>query len=207
MEESKTERILANVTKRFYVVLLLIGLLFSIQAFGQEEIQLRWKPSTDNVGVAGYNVWLDGQYYGTTSDTSFVISLDNGIYALAVSAFDAAGNESEKSEVLMVEIGDVTPPTIPDSLMIVYPNPTFGDFRVDITRPLLRNSILRIITPNGQIVYQRPIADYEQAHTEYFNLGMLLTEGLYIIDVVENGQRAGHVHLLVSGRPKILTMN
>ena len=106
----------------------------------------------------------------------------------------------------MVEIGDEVPPTIPDNLMIVFPNPTYGDFRVEITRPLLENSNLRIITPNGQIVYQRPITDYDRAHIEYFNLGMLLNEGLYIIDVIENGQRAGHVHLLVAGSPGVLTM-
>jgi len=193
--------------KWFYTALLLIGLLFSVQTFGQEEIQLRWDPSTDNVGVAGYNVWLDGLYYGTTSDTTFVLSLENGVYALAVSAFDAAGNESDKSEVLMVEIGDGTPPTIPDNLIIVYPNPTFGDFRVDITRPVLPNSMMRIITPNGQIVYQRLIEDYETAHTEFLNLTSLLTQGWYIIDVVEGGQRAGRAHLLVSGSPNILTMN
>ena len=193
--------------KRFYVALLLIGLLFSIKSFGQEQIQLRWDPSTDNVGVEGYNVWLDGLYYGTTSDTAFILSLDIGTYALAVSAFDAAGNESDKSEVLMVTIGDVETPTIPDGLIIVYPNPTYGDFRVDITQPLLPNSMMRIIQPNGQIVYQRLIEDYETAHTEFLNLTSLLTQGWYIIDVVEGGQRAGRAHLLVSGSPNILTMN
>lgn len=192
---------------RIYLVLLLIGLLFSIRSFGQEQIQLRWDPSTDNVGVEGYNVWLDGLYYGTTSDTAFIISLDIGTYALAVSAFDAAGNESDKSEVLMVTIGDVETPTIPDGLIIVYPNPTYGDFRVDITRPLLPNSMMRIIQPNGQIVYQRPIQDYERAHTEFFELSSFLNQGWYIIDVIEDGQRVGHSHLLVTETPGMLTMN
>ena len=85
------------------------------------EIQLKWNASTDNIGVAGYNIWLDTEYYGTTPDTTFSIILSEGIYNLAVSAFDAAGNESERSETLTVTVESVVPPTIPEDLILVFP--------------------------------------------------------------------------------------
>lgn len=57
---------------------------------------LSWTASTDNVGVDHYNVFLDGNLVGTTSSTTYnFINLDALTqYDAAVSAQDAAGNES-----------------------------------------------------------------------------------------------------------------
>jgi acid phosphatase type 7 len=66
---------------------------------GQASLALSWSPSTDNVGVAGYNVYRGGNRLGSTSATSYTASgLSCGTaYDLAVEAFDAAGNLSARA--------------------------------------------------------------------------------------------------------------
>ena len=58
-----------------------------------------WTASSDNVGVAQYNVTLDGNPVGSTSNTSFNLSglTANTTYTVGVSAEDAAGNESAQA--------------------------------------------------------------------------------------------------------------
>jgi outer membrane protein assembly factor BamB len=65
----------------------------------QNSLALSWSPSTDNVGVTGYNVYLGGNRLGSPSDTSFsVTGLSCGTsYDIAVEAYDAAGNLSPQA--------------------------------------------------------------------------------------------------------------
>ena len=63
------------------------------------QINLSWTASTDNVGVTGYKVYVNGAYKTTSTVNSYH---DTGLtasttYAYQVSVIDAAGNESEKS--------------------------------------------------------------------------------------------------------------
>ena len=62
---------------------------------------LSWSPSADNVGVIGYELYLNSLKVGTTSATSYAFSgLSCGTsYTLEVDAYDAAGNRSSKSAV------------------------------------------------------------------------------------------------------------
>lgn len=57
---------------------------------------LDWNASTDNVGVTGYEVFLDGSSIGTVTGTAANITglTANTSYAFTVRAFDAAGNNS-----------------------------------------------------------------------------------------------------------------
>lgn len=63
-----------------------------------------WLPSTDNVAVAGYNVRIDGRSIGKTADTKYypMNLVPNRSYALTVSAYDVAGNESAQSSPLTI---------------------------------------------------------------------------------------------------------
>jgi chitodextrinase len=65
------------------------------------SISLLWSASLDNVGVAGYELFLNGNKVGTTAATSYTFpNLSCGTsYALAVDAFDAAGNRSQRSSL------------------------------------------------------------------------------------------------------------
>jgi hypothetical protein len=62
----------------------------------QTGLTLSWNASTDNVGVAGYDVTVNGSAVGSPSSTSFTLTgLSCGTsYTLGVAARDAAGNRS-----------------------------------------------------------------------------------------------------------------
>ena len=68
-------------------------------AASQSQINLTWTASTDNVGVAGYQVFRGGVQVATTTTNSYN---DTGLlpttgYTYTVTAFDAAGNISATS--------------------------------------------------------------------------------------------------------------
>ncbi len=68
-------------------------------AASASQINLTWSASTDNFGVAGYKVYRNSVYVGSSASTSYP---DTGLaantqYAYKVSAYDAAGNESAQS--------------------------------------------------------------------------------------------------------------
>ena len=57
---------------------------------------ITWTASTDNVGVTGYDVYVDGDLDGSTTSTSYSLSglSPETSYSVAVRAKDAADNES-----------------------------------------------------------------------------------------------------------------
>ncbi|WP_296385797.1 endonuclease [Winogradskyella sp.] len=60
------------------------------------SIDLTWTASTDNIGVASYDIYVDGDNDFSTSNTSFTVTgltADTG-YCFTIKAKDAAGNES-----------------------------------------------------------------------------------------------------------------
>jgi hypothetical protein len=65
------------------------------------SVSLGWSASSDNVGVAGYGVYLGGSSVSSSVSTgSTVGGLACGtVYAFSVDAFDAAGNRSGKATV------------------------------------------------------------------------------------------------------------
>lgn len=81
---------------------------------------LSWSASTDNVGVAGYKVFLNGSQVGTTGSTSYGFSsLTCGMqYTLGVAAYDAAGNTSAAATTTATttKCADTTPPAVPTGL-------------------------------------------------------------------------------------------
>ena len=84
------------------------------------SIALTWAPATDNVGVAGYGVYNGADLVHTTAGTTGIVSgLTCGTsYTLAVDAFDATGNSSPKTAVMVSTLpcSDTTPPTQPTNL-------------------------------------------------------------------------------------------
>ncbi len=67
-------------------------------------VQISWRASSDDVGVAGYRIFQDGSFIGTTGATSFGVSglVPGTTYSFAVAAYDAAGNMSALSAVASV---------------------------------------------------------------------------------------------------------
>jgi hypothetical protein len=68
-------------------------------AVSDSEIDLSWAPSTDNVGVAGYQIDKNGILIATTTNLSFQnTDLSAGTqYTYYLTAFDLAGNVSATS--------------------------------------------------------------------------------------------------------------
>jgi chitodextrinase len=90
-------------------------------AVSTSQINLTWTASTDNVGVAGYQVFRNGTKIAETTSTSFG---DTGLvagteYTYFVRAFDAVGNVSGSSNTVSVttqEARDTEAPSVPSNL-------------------------------------------------------------------------------------------
>ncbi|HVN06758.1 MAG TPA: fibronectin type III domain-containing protein [Bryobacteraceae bacterium] len=103
---------------------------------GYGTSSLTWNASTDNIGVAGYNVyrctppaqgqsctevWLANSASASYNDMSLT---DNTTYNYQVQAFDLAGNNSGTSNVFSVTTYDNTPPTSPTITSVVPNSPS-----------------------------------------------------------------------------------
>jgi chitodextrinase len=80
-------------------------------------IDLSWTAATDNVGVTGYDVYVNGSLNGTTAGTTYTV---NGLaastsYSIYVRAKDAAGNGTNSNTIAVStqSAGDTQPPTAP----------------------------------------------------------------------------------------------
>ena len=94
----------------------------------KSSVELHWTPSRDNVGVVGYDVYLgtsrDGVYrtsrVGVTVEPRTVITrlVCGTSYAVAVNAFDVAGNRSRGTAAVVAstECVDTDPPTAPSGI-------------------------------------------------------------------------------------------
>ena len=63
------------------------------------SVSLSWAASTDDVGVAGYQIYRNGVQVGTITDTNYTDSglTGNTAYTYSIDAYDAAGNVSPQS--------------------------------------------------------------------------------------------------------------
>lgn len=84
------------------------------------SIALSWSAAFDDVGVTGYGLYKAGGFVGTSASTTWIYSgLTCGTsYTLAVDAYDAAGNRSPKTTVMVstMPCPDTTPPSSPTGL-------------------------------------------------------------------------------------------
>ena len=87
------------------------------------QASISWKPSTDDVGVAGYEVRRDGAALTTVAGSPFADGgLTNGTtYSYSIVAIDAAGNRSAPSAPVSVTPAapDTTPPSAPSGLSAI----------------------------------------------------------------------------------------
>jgi hypothetical protein len=63
-----------------------------------------WDDSTDNIGVTGYNIYIDNVLYGSSVIAYAEISglTSSTSYDFQVTAFDAENNESDRSSILII---------------------------------------------------------------------------------------------------------
>jgi chitodextrinase len=86
-------------------------------------IPLSWTASTDNVGVAGYKIVVDGEELNATATTTSITLTGltaNTSYSIIVKAFDEAGNDSAGSTAVIAMTStttDTTRPSTPNGLV------------------------------------------------------------------------------------------
>ena len=88
-----------------------------------KQLTIDWSAATDNVGVIGYRIWLNGFEVATTAETRARLRWfndDSGQHVVQIRAVDAAGNQSRSSPPLVVtrpstEPTDTPTPEPPDS--------------------------------------------------------------------------------------------
>lgn len=130
-------------------------------SIAMNSIGITWNPSTDNVGVSGYNIYANGILKGSSSLNSFTINqLNPGIeYEITVTAFDQASNNSEFSEAITVTTATSGQTYVPPS-----PELSIVDF----------NQI------NNRVRTTTQLSSF--GYTELQNFGMLFREDSVILD-------------------------
>jgi chitodextrinase len=98
--------------------------------------RVQWTAATDNVGVTAYNVYQNGKYVKTVTETGYTFSglLANTAYSITVLAMDAAKNRSLLSDALLVQTvagADTAAPSVP--LGVLASSVTSGSFKVTWT--------------------------------------------------------------------------
>ena len=97
------------------------------------SISMSWNASTDDVGVLGYDLYVNGTKVGTTPNLNYAFTgLACGTsYTLGVDAYDAAGNTSGRATVIASTATcngqpppDTEPPTTPTGLNVSGANAT-----------------------------------------------------------------------------------
>lgn len=86
-----------------------------VTAVSDSQIDLTWSASTDNVGVTGYKIYRNGTQAGTSATTFYS---DEGLtasttYTYTISAYDAAENNSDMSNIISATTKDTVLPPPP----------------------------------------------------------------------------------------------
>jgi fibronectin type 3 domain-containing protein len=94
--------------------------LTAAAAQGKNEVDLSWNATTDNVGVTGYSIYRNGTKIDSVDGSTLTYAdtsvHDVTVYSYAVTAVDAAANESPQSDPATVTTNDLTAPSAPSNL-------------------------------------------------------------------------------------------
>ncbi|MBW7453045.1 fibronectin type III domain-containing protein [Paenibacillus sepulcri] len=87
--------------------------------------ELHWTASSDNIGVAGYEIYNGTERIGSSGRNTYILAglSSNTVYNLTVKARDAAGNVSGASNTVTYMI-DTQRPTAPANLVVKPHSPT-----------------------------------------------------------------------------------
>ncbi len=137
---------------------------------GTTSLSVSWTASTDNVGVAGYELLVGGVVKATVSGTAASLTgLSSGTaYSVSVRAYDAAGNKSAASAAVsmsttaVVDNGPATGVPGTPSLQQTTWNgeATFG-LKMDMWWG--NNGTLYELLENGAVVYSKTLTDASPA--------------------------------------------
>jgi hypothetical protein len=92
-----------------------------------KQLTIDWSAATDNVGVIGYRIWLNGFEVATTAETKARLRWfndDSGQHVVQIRAVDAAGNQSRSSPTLVVTRPSTEPTDTPTPEPADSPTPS-----------------------------------------------------------------------------------
>jgi chitinase len=121
---------------------------------GTTQVALQWAPSTDNVGVAGYDVYRDGTLLAQTTLPNY---LDSGLapatsHVYYVRARDAAGNTSAASSNLSTKTAATSTSTTGTIAGVVYN--ALGRPASNVVVQLTGNGVTKSTKTNSTGVYK-----------------------------------------------------
>ncbi|WP_125185444.1 DUF4979 domain-containing protein [Botryobacter ruber] len=150
------------------------------------SVELIWQAATDNVGVTGYEVYLDGTLVATVTETSYITEypIGNNMYVFTVKAIDAAGNRSAASEGDIVANGKAYASAAADGdVVLVYPNPSKGDFQVRVSTEETGTVSIYIYDSYGNLVTSTSDVKSTPVYEKAFRL-LLVSKGVYSVKTV-----------------------
>jgi hypothetical protein len=113
-----------------------------------DRLSLKWPAATDDIGVIGYRIWLNGFEVATTAETEARLrwfNLDSGHHVVQIRAIDASGNQSRSSPTLVV----VRPSPEPTATPTPSESPTPTPKPTESSRPTAQDSRSPDPTPTG----------------------------------------------------------
>jgi chitodextrinase len=100
-------------------------------ARGERAVRVRWGPSVDDAGVAGYELLRDGKVVASTEELAAIEESlrPTGRYCYTVRARDAAGNRSAEGGPACATTPDLTAPTVPSEVAVTATSDTRVELR------------------------------------------------------------------------------
>lgn len=138
---------------------------------------LHWTEGTDNQAVTSYLVVVNSQNYGSSTDTSLLVTgLNPGTTnSNVVYSMDEMGNISEASEKLMVEMPTSNEAMNSETTMAtVYPNPTDGIIRIKSPEQVFACKVMSV---NGKVMINQKAGQFD-----HINISAL-SSGIYILEL------------------------
>ena len=140
---------------RFYTDIAAPSIPTDLEGVATEtNISLSWTASIDNVEVTGYNVYLNDELEAFVIEANYLIrrlSLATE-YTIEVEAIDAAGNKSDKVQIVVKTLGGTNIQSI-ENIVRVYPNP-FVDY---ILLTVSANDTVVIYDLSGRVVLSQTV--------------------------------------------------
>lgn len=136
-----------------------------------------WKPSTDSVGLAEYEVFFNGTSVGKTTDTKYQFAdlLPTTAYTVTVAAIDVWDNRSALSEAYVV----TTPPATQIGNPVVINDPNFADAIRTLYPKYIGSAGDNTLTPLAGYASSLNFGDWGRPGSPYENKPRLTTiEGI-----------------------------
>ncbi|MEI6946353.1 autotransporter-associated beta strand repeat-containing protein [Paraflavisolibacter sp. H34] len=151
------------------------------------KVGLMWQATTDDIGVAGYFVFLNGKQLNEQplTTTSFITDAPAGslVYAYTVIAADAAGNlSSESATALFANSNGGGSANSSLETMKVFPNPTDGNFKVRLNSRETGTVVIGIYNSNGVLIQAVSEGKSGDVYQREFKL-QGVPKGMYMVRV------------------------